>query len=142
MAARAAALAIGLLAAAALALSPTGAASCLPLGPLEQEARADLVVDGTIVALTVGVDATDLEVAVDRVIKGPAVSRVLVRAAPPGRVTAEDVPFGEGWPHWRLYLRERAPGLGEYYTSLCDGTGPIAPPPTGALGGRPEPSPE
>jgi hypothetical protein len=138
VATRALARAIGVLAAAGLCLLPSGgAASCLPLGPAEQEARADVVVDGTIVALTVGVDATDLEVAVDQVIKGTVGSRILVKAPPPGRVTADDVPFRDGWSHWRLYLRERAPGAGEYYTSLCDGTRAIPPPASGPVPPRP-----
>jgi hypothetical protein len=142
MTARALARAIGVLAAAGLCLLPAGgSASCLPLGPAEQEARADVVVDGTIVAQTVGADATELEVAVDRVIKGPVGSRVLVKAPPPGRVTADDVPFRDGWSHWRLYLRERAPGANEYYTSLCDGTHAVPPPAAPAPTERTAPGP-
>jgi hypothetical protein len=98
------------------------AASCIPLSPAEQEVQADVIVDGTVVAIVRRESHTDVTLRVDRVLKGTPGGMVVLEGALPGEIVAGEVPFYEGWQYWRLYLRELGPRSGRYYTSLCDGT--------------------
>ena len=109
-------------------LSPgNAAASCEPASSAEQEAQADAIVDGTVVDIATAGAQSTVTLDVDRVLKGAPGKVVVLEASLPGESIVGEVPFHEGWPHWRLYLREIEPGSGRYYTTLCDGTREIPP---------------
>ena len=126
-----------------LALTPTPiveATSCVPIGMAEQEARADVVVEGTVLSITPGPTRSEVLVGVDRVLKGAIESEVRLEAGLPGGGFADEVPFHRGWKHWRLYLREIEAGSGRFATTLCDGTRVIpAPQPVTSEPSAPEP---
>jgi hypothetical protein len=96
--------------------------SCAPLSPAQQEAQADVIVDGTVTDIATVDYHSAVTVRVDRIFKGAPGPMIVLTASLPGEGIAGEVPFHEGWPYWRLYLREVTPGSGQYYTSLCDGT--------------------
>ena len=109
-------------------LSPRdAAASCVPASSAEQEAQADAIVDGTVVDIATDGAQSTVTIGVDRVLKGAPANVVVLEASLPGEGIPGEVPFHEGWQHWRLYLREIEPGSGRYYTTLCDGTREISP---------------
>ena len=118
--------------AATLTVAPSAHAippsSCEPLTSADQEARADAIVEGEVLDVTLGPTAAVVRVGVRRVVKGAPPAELLLEASLPGEGVAGEVPFDEGWPHWLLYLRETTPGSGRWYTSLCDGSRPIPPP--------------
>ncbi|MBA2448253.1 MAG: hypothetical protein H0V51_09540 [Chloroflexi bacterium] len=114
-----------------LALAPipiVEATSCVPMGAAEQEARADVVVEGTVLSITPGPTRSEVLIGVDRVLKGAIGSEVRLQAGLPGGGFADEVPFHRGWKHWRLYLREIEAGSGRFATTLCDGTQVISAP--------------
>jgi len=110
------------------------AASCDPLGPADQDAQADAIVEGTVVDTAVIGFKSEVTLNVDRVFKGSPGATVVLQASLPGQGVAGEVPFSEGWKYWRLYLREIEPGSGRYYTMTCFGSREI-PAPLGAGGG-------
>lgn len=122
-----------LILALALALAPTQtaeAASCVPSGAAEQEALADVVLEGTVLSITPGPTRSEVLIGVDRVLKGVVGDEVRLEAGLPGGGFADEVPFHRGWKHWRLYLREVEAGSGRFATTLCDGTRVIPSPVT------------
>lgn len=122
-----------LILALALALTPTltaEAASCAPSGVAEQESRADVVIEGTVLSITPGPTRSVVLIGVDRVLKGMVGNEVRLEVGLPGGGFADEVPFHQGWKHWRLYLREVEAGSGHFATTLCDGTRVIPAPVT------------
>src|SRR5215208_2815352 len=127
-----------------LALAPSPiveATSCVPVGAAEQEARADVVVEGTVLSITPGPTRSEVLVGVDRVLKGTIGSEVRLEAGLPGGGFADEVPFHRGWKHWLLYLHEIEPGSGRFATTLCDGTR-VIPAPQPVTSEPPAPDPE
>lgn len=98
-------------------------ASCEPIQLPDQEARADVIVDATVLNIDSASFRSEVTLRVDGVFKGDqAVGNEFVLAGSTVPRVAGEVPFYEGWPYWRLYLREIDPGGGRYYTTLCDGS--------------------
>lgn len=108
---------------AAAVLASTASASCIPMTPAEQRARADVIFDG--VALE-GPTSTGVQrFRVSRYVKsrGPAVVRVntgnVRRADGSGTVTSVSIVVKRG-QRWRIFGRGSARKV--LLTSVCDGS--------------------
>lgn len=108
---------------ASLVVAPSAAASCLPMTPAQQRARADLIFDG--VALD-GPTASGVERF--RVIRyrkgtGPRIVRVSTGrkryAGGGGVVTSVSIDAARGQT-WRIYARRLRAGI--FQTTVCDGS--------------------
>jgi hypothetical protein len=108
---------------AAAALASAASASCLPLTPAEQRARAHVIFDG--VALE-GPTATGIQrFRVTRYLKGrgPLILRVqtgnIRRADGTGSVTSVSIIVKRG-ERWRIFARGKPPKV--LQTNVCDGS--------------------
>lgn len=110
-------------AAAGAILATAARASCIPMSPVEQRARADVIFDGVAVQ---GPTATGVQrFRVTRYLKGsgPRVVRVQTgyvrRADGSGSVTSVSVVAAKG-QRWRIFARGSARKV--LRTSICDGS--------------------
>ena len=123
-------------AAAALAVAaPSASASCAFLSSAEQEARADVVVEGTILEAEPG---TAL-LAVDRRIKGdPPDELAVTGGSGPGVVNSEDI-LPRAGERWRILGQDA--GRATVWTSICEGSVRIGGPARDAPARPAEPPP-
>ena len=106
-----------LLAAAALAVAaPSASASCAFLSSADQEQRADLVVEGTILETGPGT----ARLAVERRIKGDAPAEIEVTGGGgPGVSSSVDI-LPRAGERWRILGQAKGPGT--VWTSICEGS--------------------
>ena len=104
-------------AAAALAVAaPSASASCAFLSSAEQEERADVIVEGTIVA----VEAGSARMAVERRIKGDAPAALEVTGGGgPGVSSSVDI-LPRAGERWRVLGQDAGPAT--VWTSICEGS--------------------
>ena len=104
-------------AAAALAVAaPSASASCAFLSSAEQEARADVVVEGTILEAEPGT----ARLAVERRIKGdPPDELAVTGGSGPGVTSSEDI-LPRAGERWRILGQDA--GRATVWTSICEGS--------------------
>jgi hypothetical protein len=108
---------------ASLMLAASAAASCVPLTPAQQRARADVIFDG--IALD-GPTATGIErfrALRYRKGHGPVIVRIRTgrRLYPDGSAVTTSVSIDAArGQRWRIYARRIRPGL--FQTTVCDGS--------------------
>jgi hypothetical protein len=104
-------------AAAALAVAtPSASASCAFLSSADQEARADVVVEGTILAAGDGTARLDVE----RRIKGEAPAELRITGGGgPGVSSSEDI-LPRAGERWRILGQDAGPAT--VRTSICEGS--------------------
>ena len=106
-----------LLAAAALAVAaPSASASCAFLSSADQTARADVVVEGTIVAVGDGT----ARLAVERRIKGEAPAELEITGAGGAGVTSSVDILPRAGERWRILGQDEGPAT--VWTSICEGS--------------------
>jgi hypothetical protein len=129
-------------AATALAVAaPSASASCAFLSSAEQEARADVVVEGTILEAGPGT----ARLAVERRIKGdPPDELTITGGGGPGVTSSVDI-LPRAGERWRILGQDEGPAT--VWTSICEGSvrldGPARHDPglAAATGGPAEPAP-
>jgi hypothetical protein len=127
--------------AAAVVLIPAApaAASCAFLSSAEQEARADVVVEGTILAAEDG----SARLAVERRIKGDAPAELEITGGGGSGVTSSVDILPRAGERWRIFGQDAGPAT--VWTSICEGSvrldGPTGHDPgLAAATGAPEPA--
>jgi hypothetical protein len=122
-------------AAAALAVAaPSAAASCAFLSSANQEARADIIVEGTILEAEPGT----ARLAVERRVKGDPPDELEVIGAGPGVATSVDI-LPRAGERWRILGQDAGPAT--VSSSICEGSVRLDGPASDAPGQRVEPPP-
>lgn len=100
---------------------------------MEQLQAATAVVDATVLEIIPEETRAQVRLIIHRVYKDDTGlladgGALALTTSLPGDMVVGEVPFNDGWPHWRLYLHPLEPGCTALVTDLCRGSAPIPAP--------------